>query len=824
MFGKCIEHILTNEGQEFRGSLISQPFARTGSEERHVQLKREFEMAPDHGKGIDLNRYALRDCVSVLLEYLATIPELLGRKRATTKRQVPRLRSEKDFAVLLSTLPEPNLELILVAIAFFAAYAELGRAHASLYKNPSLSYLELIHRLAELFYSVVVRPLDSSDRLSIQTLELVLKTPLRFRSIAMMERSKRAQNRNQIPSQPLFRKQVEAPADDEVGQEVCGSQSWSKCATEGEEPEQNSYATDKEACSSDDINVEDYDSEWFDAIEPEQVPSEVQSIQDKEAVDIPKDISQVPHDPSSQTRADLPRKDTATYCLRSGLYQSNPEHFAQLKETLNAPASSYGIDIDWSKYTATDAIDVLFDYLKSLREPLLPIDLSSALRWGSVLSHPLDYRTATFTLLMVNAIYFLRKANGKSPTHAEWDELIRARKKIVLEAEDLPKDLAQAIGEKSTADPKQKDADSASPGMPEDYTHGQLQGHGGASTEDQEDQREQEDDDTDRRGSGDGLQLGHQPNVEDTVSKEDKETQNMPVDNDGFALKEKVKPSERGWSWEPLDFQDTEFNDMVKIRTATEIGGSEDESQSLVVLTPDLHPPPSDAQFEPDSCSIVKSSHDHGVEHLHHDDSNIVKQDATGQSHIQPAVSRSQTPQEPVVAADINGTGWRQFLEGVSSPPTPKLVTKLPHAPLPELSITPVDDAAFIEAPFDDQLHEENLTPRQLGPMEPLPEQDRANHGEANATVRKKRSHRKSGGGWTSHPNHSRPKSVAGESVKSESRKSKDDERKRNTDEGAAETAQKQGHSGKKQQRKKSNGSFRRPEKGFREWLHGVRK
>ena len=294
-------------GQGFQGSLTSQRFAGSGYEERHAQLGRDFDTSPDHGKDIDLNTYSVHDCASVLLDYIATIPELLGRARVTRKPKGLRLRSEKEFAVLLATLAEPNLELLMVTIAFFAAYAEIGRAHASLAKTSNPSYHDLIRKLAELFHTIIVGPLEPSDRSSIQTLELVLKTPVRFRSIVMLERSKRAQSRYQRPSQPLFQIQVGASVNGKSDQDESETQSWSRCATEGDEVEQYTNPPDKETCSSDEMSVENFDSEWFDAIEGEQVPSEVQVDQVEDSVDIPTEIEHLTQDHTSETTVDRPQ-------------------------------------------------------------------------------------------------------------------------------------------------------------------------------------------------------------------------------------------------------------------------------------------------------------------------------------------------------------------------------------------------------------------------------------------------------------------------------------------------------------------------------------
>jgi hypothetical protein len=980
-----------------------------------VQLKREFDLSPDHGKSVDMHKYTVHDAVAVLLEYIATIPELLGRERSIAKRHGPRLRSEKDFAVILATLPEENLGLILVTVAFFAAYAELGRFHASLVKTPGLSYPDEIRKLAELFHTIVVRPLEPGDKSSIQTLGLVLKTPVRFRGIAMAERSKRAQSRDQIPSQPLFRRQVGATADCDAGREISGSPSWSKCATEADESEQDRGTTDQEVLSSDEIMIEDYDSEQFDAIEFDQVPSNEEEAQVEASINKSDTSGQLTHRSSTNTRADnhqslsrlhesrlMQRRDTesltlaiaaptktrahlvspqqksvglqqapetfrpelwglsvndatnvagydvdsvfftiygqkipfsgrvpivvakciekvmctnkgagqyepsdhthirrdlckftywytkgntATYCLRSGLDQSNPEHFAQLKESFNAPASSYGIDIDWSKYNATDAIDVLFDYLRSLREPLMPSELScklpsldnylqrnyvpsdltslhvyairlvqmpdcsrqlllvliaflasqiecaerslcddpvgfhneAARRWSPVLSHPLVYRTATFTLLMVNAGYFLKKANGQPPTHAEWDALIKARKELMSEADDLSEEFDQPTEAEHTVDISQESTNTATPIIPEESMQDQRQDQNSASLDVPMPRQQKEISHRDGHGPGDDFKIMHQLAVEGAVSEKNRKKQTASVDNDELIPKEAANPSERPWSWQAIEHEDTKSVDTIEVYKAAHVQDIDDDFQTLHSATAGpmpLRPPPSEPTAESASPSKVRRPRQLGLEQSQHGDCKIEEQGTKEQTRLeQHASSHSQTPRTPTE------NDWQQYFDGISSPPTPKSVTKLARTGVPRLNITTVDDAVLVEAPSGIRIQEERLSPME-SPCEP----ERRDKGEAEATIRKKRSHRKSGSSWTSHPNHSRTKSLGGESTKSEKRKSKDDERRRSKDDGEAQAAQKNDQTVKKQPRRKSNGWFRKPEKGFRELVHGKKK
>lgn len=293
--------------------MVSQPPARSGNEQRHAQLRHVFDTSPDHGKSIDLSTYSIDDCVCVLLDYIAKVPELLGRARHTEKHHRPKMRSEKEFAILLATLAQPKLELLMVMIAFFAAYAELGRTQASLFATSNLSYPDLIGKLAELFYTVVVRPHGPSDRLSVQTIELVLGQPIRFRSIVMLERSKRAQSRREIPSEPFFQIKADALVDSRTGQDEYESQSWSRCAMDGEESQQDGDLYGKEACSSDEMSVENFDSEFFDAIESglvteaEQVQSEVQVIQAADLLGVPQRSDQPPQEHDSKITAGCSR-------------------------------------------------------------------------------------------------------------------------------------------------------------------------------------------------------------------------------------------------------------------------------------------------------------------------------------------------------------------------------------------------------------------------------------------------------------------------------------------------------------------------------------
>lgn len=363
---------------------MSQPPAGSGNEQGHTQLRHVFDTSPDHGKSINLSTYPIHDCVCVLLDYIATVPELLGRARHTRKHQRPKMRSEKEFAILLATLAEPNLELLMVTIAFFAAYAELGRAQASLVSTPNLSYPDLIWKLAELFYTIVVRPHGPSDRLSVQTMELVLEQPIGFRSIVMLERSKRAQTRREIPSQPFFQIHAGAFVDSRAGQDEYESQSWSRCAMEGEEPQQNRDVYGKEACSSDEMSVENFDSEFFDAIEPEpvtepqQAQSGVQVIQAADLLGVPQGVDQPPQEHNSEITAGcsqnkgrfhesrlIRRRDTTEESLATTVTSMIPAHPGSSQQGIAEPSDRvrpeiWGLSVSDATSIAGHNMDSIF--------------------------------------------------------------------------------------------------------------------------------------------------------------------------------------------------------------------------------------------------------------------------------------------------------------------------------------------------------------------------------------------------------------------------------------------------------------------------------
>lgn len=595
------------------------------------------------------------------------------------------------------------------------------------------------------------------------------------------------------------------------------------------------------------------------------------------------------------------KEDAATYCLRSSLHQRNPEHFAQLKEALNAPISSYGINIDWSKYSATDAIDVLFDYLKSLRETLLPIDLicklpsldnyqqrnyvpsdwdslqvyaiclakmpecnrqlllvllgfiasqieivgrtlcdndvgfhnEAALRWSFVLCHRLDYRTATFTLLLVNAVYFLRKANGKAPTHTEWEALIKVREELAAEAEFLPLESAASTEGGLLSDLKHEAAHTASLAMQEQHAQDQIQGNGSTRAEDKDNQRLRAKDYKDSHGNGDRSELAHQSDADDAASEGYNEPPDSPVENSKLALEDETRSPARGRSLELLDFDDNGSDDMVKVCSTAQVEETDHIFQSLLMPIPDGESPRPSLSESPTDAEpgiAVEPSPDHALVNLQQNDDDVHKQTTMNrdQDPVQPVVPRPQTPAMPGLG--VNQSHWEsmQYCVGISSPPTPKSETKVSRTRLPKLSIsTPVDDAMFVGTPSDDQSQEERLTPIQtehLGPLQPPFDLGRRDQKDAEATIHKQRSHRNSGGRWTYHPNHSKTKSLGGESIGSEKRKSRDEERNRSRDEGEMQAAQKNDQAGRRQQRKKSNASFRNPERGFREWFHGVGK
>jgi hypothetical protein len=121
----------------------------------------------------------------VLFDYIATIPRLLCPEHADYNTYVPRLDCRENFAEDLATLDKSNFDFVLSLLAFFAAYAELGRVHY-------FGYWGWISRLAQLFDTIVIRPSELSLTEPSQTLCLILENPKDFISMAGEERRKRA--------------------------------------------------------------------------------------------------------------------------------------------------------------------------------------------------------------------------------------------------------------------------------------------------------------------------------------------------------------------------------------------------------------------------------------------------------------------------------------------------------------------------------------------------------------------------------------------------------------------------------------------------------
>ena len=166
-------------------------------------------------------------------------------------------------------------------------------------------------------------------------------------------------------------------------------------------------------------------------------------------------------------------------------------------------------------------------------------------------------------------------------------------------------------------------------------------------------------------------------------------------------------------------------------------------------------------------------------------------------------------PWKPPTTANYVENDWRQFLEGISSPPTPKLDTRVPrYPPPPLLDITPADDEFNLQDAFEKRLEQDGLALIQQRRLNTPREADLEVHADAEDSAARKRRHRRSNGSWISIPKEGRPRSAAGESVKSVKRKSNS-----KAEEESRQTAKK-GH-------EKSASSSSKP-KGFRETFHGI--
>lgn len=560
------------------------------------------------------------------------------------------------------------------------------------------------------------------------------------------------------------------------------------------------------------------------------------------------------------------------HCLRLESCPSHPENFVQLKDEFNTPAS-YGIEIDWSRYTATDAIDILFDYLTSLRNPLIPSELScelppldsyiqqdqmpsdmaslqvysiclarmpkssrqllliliaflasqisclekllqndsdwlynkAASQWSFIISHPLNYRSATFKLLIVNAVYFLSRANGKPPTPAEWEAHISARSELVARTTDkaAQQEKMQPRGFNSVAELQQVAINMAALSVSEEQMQEQRldQKQEQDTTQEGEHGDERENDYEDRHGSGRAPRHNNSPIVEYNVVKGDQQVGDLPLEDDEITLKERKRPPERLLAHRTVDSEDTDAADEPEPRFAAKAEETDDKFHHLGVPAPDLAPaqlpppppPESEQQSYPPSVMGVLLSQ----EELQHNDW-PTRQDTLGQNDDLPLVShltqapRKSTAVEPSIVHD-----WQQYLYGISRPPTPS------QKRLPRLNITPADDPVPVETTSDEPFQQERLTPIE-SPLKP----DQKRDFRAAKTPVRRKSHRKSWNGWPSSRTEVRSRSAAGESGKSERRRSKDDERELRP----------------RPDSKKKRSLFRKPKTGLREYIHGVKK
>lgn len=566
------------------------------------------------------------------------------------------------------------------------------------------------------------------------------------------------------------------------------------------------------------------------------------------------------------------------YCLRAGRYPSNPENFAQLKEAFNEPPS-YGAKVDWSKYTAADATHVLFDYLKSLPEPLIPSDLSCKLPsldnyvqrnyipsdWSSlqvyavcmtrlsehsrqllliligllasqvdlaernhcndsdgfyneaarccypVLSHPLENRLATFTLLIVNAGYLLGLADhGRRPTATEWNNFVEARKQLGRnrEADDLLREETKLKEAQSDIETKQEHLDVTSLNTPREQLEEEEQGslHERAQL-----CSEHSDYQSRRKDGGEALGYAHHEVVEDIVPDKPRSTS---LGNGGTTSNEVVKSPERGWVWEPVDHEDTEAVDTVEThvdRPAAKVKETGEEHHHLGASTPRLTPP---LQSRPQSLRedvqepipAFKPPNGKEAETPPVVSRNTFEQDMRGEGVAESMpFFASPTSREPTVGEQSTEHDLQQYFEGWSMPSSPKRDIPPPPTVIPELNITSADDTVVVERPSSEHQQEERITI-----TESVPNPDRVGETEAEDAVfvRRHKSKRRSGCSHLSGASEARPRSSTGESVKSQRRHSNEEETQQHV----------------KKQHRKSNSSFGKPQKGFRKWFHGITK
>jgi hypothetical protein len=437
---------------------------------------------------------------------------------------------------------------------------------------------------------------------------------------------------------------------------------------------------------------------------------------------------------------------------------------------------------------------------------------------STVLSHALEHRRATFTLLVVNAGYFMGLANRRPPTYAEWNDLIAARTRLVdsrgtirqAQTEETMRGFRAQPEASSSPEPSQTDPSNERQEEPErinthDHTHEQV-----------------EEIDHDDRGSTSDEPRHTPRSIVEDESDADQGLQGLS-DNDVEAVPEEVlKPSKREWTRKLVECKGKGPPNKSKapaVATEDDFDGDfhEVDTQNPQYTPPELalsapeveYLPQVQPELESEPLTMVDVPSHLEMVHLQYDDSISTKQDTTEEEVFIPlAPSPPLSPWEPPIAADSIQADWRQYLEGVSLPPSPRLDTRLLRVQPSRVNITSLDDSLVMQAAFEERLGQDRLALIQKERLSTPREADLEVHAGTEDSIARKRRHRRSNSSWISIPKQGRPRSAAGESVKSVGRKST-----RKAEEELRRMAEK-GH-------KKSNSTSSKP-KGFRETLHDM--
>lgn len=437
---------------------------------------------------------------------------------------------------------------------------------------------------------------------------------------------------------------------------------------------------------------------------------------------------------------------------------------------------------------------------------------------STVLSHALDHRRATFTLLVVNAGYFMGLANRRPPTYAEWNDLIAARTRLVNWRGALHQVETIELGRNCEAQPEA----SPSPDTPRTGLSGEEQeAPEEMATNAPTHEHVQESDHGDCDSDSDEPRHTPQSFAEDGPEA-DPGIQGLSMDNDEAASEEALKPPEREWTWESVQRKSGSPPNTVEASTVAAEDEIDSNSRDVDVRNPGVTPPEpaplepeiellpqADPEREPEPPTVIDVNSLLDVVQLQHDDSIRANQDTTDEEMFIPlAPSPPLNPWEPGTVVDPIQTDWRQYLEGVSLPPSPRLETRVLRVQPPRFDITPVDDPFVAQNAFEEHLQQDRLALVQQARLKTPREADLECHADTEDSATRKRRHRRSNGSWISIPKEGRPRSAAGESVKSVKRKTNG-----KADEESRQTAKK-GH-------KRSASSYGKP-KGFRETFQDI--